>query len=297
MMKQYFMKSLMVFAIILIVWIILAQSCMTFRKADVEMKKEFAEKGVELKTATEKIDGRNIHYALTGDDTLPTLVFIHGTPGSWNAFSMYMEDKDLLRSYRMISIDRPGFGYSDFGRAENLQRQSELLSPLLYKLDNGKPVYLIGHSLGGPMIILLAADNPGSFDGLVLISGSVDPAVEKPEKWRPLLFNTPLNLFVPGAFRPSNIELWYLKKDLVKLKQAYPKITCPVYFIHGDKDTWVPPGNVAYAKKLLVHAKSIEEHMLPGGNHFIPWTKYEEIKGVLLRLWSPANNNSAITLP
>jgi pimeloyl-ACP methyl ester carboxylesterase len=271
---------------------------MTFRKTDAEMKKEFEAKGVALKTSTEKIDGRNIHYAQTGDDNLPTLVFIHGTPGSWNAFSIYMEDKDLLKKYRMISIDRPGFGYSDFGKAENLQRQSELMSPLLHKLDNGKPIYLIGHSLGGPMIILLAADNPNLCDGLVLISGSVDPDVEKPERWRPILFNTPLNLFVPGAFRPSNVELWYLKKDLVKLKVAYTKIYCPVYFIHGDKDSWVPPGNVEYAKKLLVHARSIEEYMLPGGNHFIPWTKYEEIKQVLLRLYPVAdNNNDTLTQP
>jgi pimeloyl-ACP methyl ester carboxylesterase len=225
-------------------------------------------------------------------------VFIHGTPGSWNAFSGYLEDKDLLRKYRMISIDRPGFGYSDFGKAENLQRQSELMSPLLHKLDNGKPTYLVGHSLGGPMIILLAADNPGLFAGLILISGSVDPDVEKPEKWRPILFNTPLNLLVPGAFRPSNVELWYLKKDLVKLRDAYAKIYCPVYFIHGDKDSWVPPSNVAYAKKLLVHAPRIEEYMLPGGNHFIPWTKYGEIKELLLRL-NPGlvNHNSPLTGP
>ena len=295
-MKRFFMKSMIVFGIILIAWIIFAQSCMTFRKADGEMKKEFESRGVVLKTVTEKIDGRNIHYAQTGQDSLPTLVFIHGTPGSWNAFANYLVDSDLLQKYRLISIDRPGFGYSDFGRAENLRRQSELISPLLYKLDNGQPVYLIGHSLGGPMIILLAADNPNFIDGLVLISGSVDPAIEKPEKWRPLIFNTPLNLFVPGAFKPSNMELWYLKTDLIKLEEAYKKVDCPVYFIHGEQDTWVPPGNVSYAKKMLVNAKSIEEHMLPGGNHFIPWTKYQEIKQVLLRLNdSSQNNNSTIT--
>lgn len=290
------MKSMLVFVIVLITWIIFAQSCMTFRKADAEMKKEFGQQGILLKTATAKIEGRNIHYAQTGSDSLPTLVFIHGTPGSWNAFANYMQDKDLLARYRLISIDRPGFGYSDFGKAENLQRQSQLLSPLLHKLDNGKEMFLVGHSLGGPMIILLAADNPGFFAGLVMISGSVDPDVEKPEKWRPLLFKTPLNLLVPGAFRPSNVELWYLKTDLRKLQQAYTKINCPVFFIHGDKDTWVPPGNVAYAKKLLINAKSVEEHMLSGGNHFIPWTRYKEIKQVLLRLSENQQSSLSTTL-
>ena len=107
------MKSFMIILIILILWVVFAQSCMTFRKADDEMKLIFQRRGVQLKTATEKIEGRNIHYAQTGKEDLPTLVFVHGTPGSWNAFSDYMIDKELLRAFRMVSIDRPGFGYSD----------------------------------------------------------------------------------------------------------------------------------------------------------------------------------------
>ncbi len=70
----------------------------------------------------------------------------------------------------------------------------------------------------------------------------------------------------------------------MKLKDEFARITCPVYFIHGDADTWVPPGNVEYARKLLVNTNTIGELMIPGGNHFIPWTKFDEIKKVLLDL-------------
>jgi pimeloyl-ACP methyl ester carboxylesterase len=277
-------KSLIVLSIILIVWIVIAPGCMTFRKADSEMKAEFQKGGITLTTATEKIRERNIHYAKTGWDSLPTLLFVHGTPGSWDAFAGYMQDKDLLKQYRMISVDRPGFGYSDFGNALHLAEQSFLLNATINKLRNGKPIYLVGHSLGGPMIVLMAADNPDYYNGLVLISGSVDALEEKPEKWRPLLFKTPLNYLVPGAFKPSNEELWYLKKDLVDLQTQFTKIQLPVYFIHGSRDTWVPPGNVDYAKKLLVNSPKVDVLMIPDGNHFIPWTKYNEIKKVLLGL-------------
>lgn len=283
-MKRIMIRSCMVIFALLILWMIIAPGCMTFRKADKDMINTFQQKGVPLRFITQRIEGRNIHYATTGNDTLPTIIFIHGTPGSWDAFANYMEDSLLLRQYRMISIDRPGFGYSDFGEAEHLTRQSELISPVFKKINNGKPMYLAGHSLGGPMIIQLAADNPDLFSGLVMISGSVDPAEEKPERWRPWLYKTPLNFLVPGAFRPSNKELWYLKKDLVELQTQFPKIGCPVYFIHGAADTWVPPGNVDYAKKLLVNASSIHELMIPGANHFIPWTKFNEIRNVLLKL-------------
>lgn len=276
---------LIVLSIILILWLVLAQSCMTFRKSDDEANKEFAKEDVLLKTATIVVDGCHIHYAMTGDDTLPTIFFLHGTPGSWDAFESYLMDQELLHHFRMVSIDRPGFGHSDYGNPQHLPKQSELMSPLFKILNNHKPMFLAGHSLGGPIVVKLAADNPDVFSGIVIISGSIDPAEEKPEKWRPILFKTPLNYFVPGAMRPSNEELWYLKTDLVDLKKDFPKITCPVYFIHGASDTWVPPANVDYGKKMLVNASHIEETLIPGANHFIPWSKFNEIKDVLLRLY------------
>ncbi|MEJ0106651.1 MAG: alpha/beta fold hydrolase [Bacteroidota bacterium] len=157
-------------------------------------------------------------------------------------------------------------------------------SPLLTFFKNDKPVYIIGHSLGGPMAVRLAADNPDYFSGMVLLAGSEDPAEEKPEKWRPILYKTPLKFLVPGAFRPSNQELWYLKKDLVILKNDFSKITCPVWIVHGDKDDMVPVGNAGYAKQMLVNAKKVETKILPGANHFIPWQHYKEIKEVLMGL-------------
>jgi len=288
-MKRFFMRMLAVLGIILLIWLILAQSCMTFRESDKEAKDEFAKENVVLNTATITVNDQHIHYAITGSDTLPTIFFVHGTPGSWTAFGPYLKDKELLKHFRMISIDRPGFGYSDYGKPYHLAKQSELMSPLFKIVDNHKPAFIVGHSLGGPMIVKLAADNPGVFSGVVIISGSIDPAEEKPEKWRPILYKTPLNYFVPGAMRPSNEELWYLKTDLVDLKKDFPKITCPVYFIHGEADTWVPPGNVTYGKKMLVNASHIEELMLPGANHFIPWTRFDQIKSVLLKLDTAVN--------
>jgi len=257
---------------------------MQFRISDNDAKKKFSDAGVALYTETVTVDGFNMHYVKTGNDSFPTLFFVHGSPGSWEAFSRYLEDKDLLAKYRMISVDRPGFGDSEFGNAKNLNDQSRLISPLLSLTKNSKPVYIIGHSLGGPMAIRLAADNPQFFSGIVLLAGSVDPAEEKPEKWRPILYRTPLKFLVPGAMRPSNEELWYLKNDLLLLKKDFSKIDCPVYIIHGDKDNLVPVGNAAYAKEMLVNAKKVETKILPGASHFIPWQHYDEIKEVLMGL-------------
>jgi pimeloyl-ACP methyl ester carboxylesterase len=273
-----------IFLLFLVLWAFLAQGCMSFRITDEQAKKQFREKGLDVTIKTVPVAGRNIHYAASGDEDKPTLVFIHGTPGSWNAFIQYMQDKMLMQQFRIISVDRPGFGYSDFGKVLNLAGQSAILNEWMKKISNGKPVYLVGHSLGGPLVAKMAADAPASYQGLVIISGSIDPAQEKPEKWRVLLYKTPLNYFIPGAFRPSNKELWYLKSDLKELRNDFSKIRIPVYFIHGNNDSWVPPGNVDFGKKMLSNANAIGELMLPKGNHFIPWTHYKEIRDVLLQL-------------
>jgi pimeloyl-ACP methyl ester carboxylesterase len=284
-MKGFTKKVFLLSGLFLLSWLLFAQSCMTFRKPDAEEKSEFAKDHVALHTSSLTVDNRQIHYAMTGNDSLPTIFFIHGSPGSWDAFAEYMKDSLLLMKFRMVSVDRPGFGYSDFGQPQHLDVQSLWISQLFHLLANHKPVYLAGHSLGGPMVIKLGADNPGMFSGIVVISGSIDPAEEKPEKWRPILFKTPLTYFVPGAMRPSNEELWYLKKDLVALKKDFAKITCPVYFIHGARDTWVPPGNVEYGRKLLINAPQVEVTIIPSANHFIPWTKFTEIRAILLKLY------------
>jgi len=265
-------------------WILLAPGCMTFSKSDQKARAQFKKKGLELKTASLKVNDRNIHYTKLGNDSLPTLIFIHGSPSSWTSFEDYMQDSALLFRYRMISVDRPGFGSSDFGEAVNLAEQSLLLLPILDAEKNGKPVFLAGHSLGGPLVVKMAADYPAAIKGIMLISGSIDPALEPAEKWRNTADKFPFSLLLPGAFRPSNTELIYFKKDVYALANDFAKVTADVYLVHGEKDTWVPVGNIDYAKEKLTHANKVETLILKDGNHFIPWTRKKEIISALIAM-------------
>ena len=270
---------------LLIAWLIMAQGCMKFRISDSKSKKEFDQFGVKLETGTYNSNGFDLHFAKTGNDSLPTLFFVHGSPGSWNAFEVYMRDNDLLGKYRMYSIDRPGFGYSQFGDDKNLAEQTKIILPFIQSVENYKPVYIVGHSLGGPLAAKLAAENPGLFKGLVILAGSIDPDEEPQELWRGLLYYTPLQYLIPGAFRPSNNEIWAVKPELKSLKKELGKITGDVYIIHGDADTFVPVGNAAYAKKLMINARSMNIKIIKGAPHFIPWEPwYGEVKDVLLKL-------------
>jgi pimeloyl-ACP methyl ester carboxylesterase len=59
-------------------------------------------------------------------------------------------------------------------------------------------------------------------------------------------------------------------------------IRVPVTVIQGEADNLVPPGNAHFAKKMLIHAP-LEIQMLPGVNHFIPWSHPYLIQKAIMR--------------
>lgn len=281
---KFLKKTVFVIIAILILWVLIAPGCMTFRISDERAVRNFAKKGLDLSAAYITVNGHQVHYVAVGNDSLPTLVLIHGSPSAWNAYIKYLEDPALLFHYRLVAIDRPGFGYSEFGEAMTLEQQSMQLVAVINHIRNGKPVYLAGHSLGGPLVIKMAADAPDQFKGIMLIAGSVDPALEPRESWRFIMETFPLNHFLPGSFRPSNTELVYFKEEVKTLEADFPKVIAPVYLVHGDKDSWVPPGNVDFAKSRLVNAPKVHTLMIPGGTHFIPWSHHKEIVEEMIRM-------------
>jgi pimeloyl-ACP methyl ester carboxylesterase len=225
-----------------------------------------------------------LHYIQTGSNDNPTLFFVHGSPGSWDAYKDYLKDTLLLKKYRMIAIDRPGFGYSDFGDAQDLETQAQCIEALVRKIDNKKPVILIGHSMGGPVIVRMAVDNTKLYSHLVILAGAIDPKAEAPEVWRSIIKTKPLRYLIPGVLRPANDELWWLKKDLIVMKPKLKNMVNEVVIIHGTKDPLVPYSNVAFMKKEFVNAKSMNIIAIKDASHFIPWEHYDTIRDVLLHL-------------
>lgn len=277
-------KKQLLIASLIITYIIICQSCMMMRMSP-KKAKEFFEISKTSYIDKSFIDGDNkIHYIQTGNQNNPTIIFVHGSPGSWDAYKEYLKDTLLLKKYRMIAIDRPGFGYSNFRNAKNLETQSKYITTFIKSIDNKKPIILVGHSMGGPVITKLAIDDPKIFSHLIILAGSIDPKAETPEKWRPIIKAFPLRSLIPGALRPANDELWWLKKDLVVMKPNLKNIISDVTVIHGTKDQLVPFSNVGFIKNEFVNAKSMTIIPIENANHFIPWEHYQEIRNVILNL-------------
>jgi pimeloyl-ACP methyl ester carboxylesterase len=262
------------------------QSCFQFRYSDKKQLKVLEEvsKDYHIEIGTKKGGGRDIHYTLVSSDTIkPLAIFIHGSPGSSSSFIHFAQDTSLLGMYNVLILDRPGFGYSDFGNAEpSIEEQSSILIGVVKQFPSVKKI-LIGHSLGGPIIVRMAMDEPSIASSLLIVAGSVSPELEPQEKWRKPMASKGLRWLLPKSFRVSNDEIIPAKQELIKMVPLWRNIICDVQIIQGGKDPLVPAGNEDYAEKMLVNAKSVRVYRLPEQNHFIPFNEPQLLTEALLR--------------
>jgi len=267
----------------------LIDSCMQFRMNSKEIHQYFESRGLDGKEYSYRIGNRVINYVHVGNENLPLVIFIHGSPGSLSAFVHFLSDSILLDKVQLISVDRPGFGASNFGKAEpSLQRQATLLKPVLERHKNGLPVTLVGHSLGGPVIARMAMEFPELIDGLVMVAPSIDPQLE-PNEWFRGPFATPfLKWILPRSIRASNDEIWNLKPELQQMKPMWAGIKAPTIVIQGTKDKLVPAGNADYAKKMITNAP-VELVIKEDMDHFVPWGHPELIRDAILKLVAPSD--------
>lgn len=265
-------------------------SCMSFRMSPKEVDAFFEKKGVAATQHKYVVGKRDVHYVKAGDENNPLVVFIHGSPGSLSAFIDFLADSVLLEHALLVTVDRPGFGYSNFGNAEpNLIKQNETLIPLLEKYKGNKPVTLVGHSLGGPLIARMAMDHPELVDRLIIVAGSIDPDLEPNETWFRAPLATPfLSWILPPSMRASNEEIYQLKPELQRMLPLWSNITCPVIVIQGEKDSLVPKGNADFAKKMLTNAP-LEVVMVEDMDHFVPWSHPYLIRKAILRALEPGS--------
>ncbi len=222
-----------------------------------------------------------LHFATAGDAAKPVVLFVHGSPGSWDAFADYLGDRDLAERAFLISVDRPGFGQTSPGRAEpSIAAQVEWILPVLDLAKTQKAI-LVGHSLGGPVIARFAMDHPDRVAGLLFLASSVDPDLEKLRWYNRLGRLRLVQKLIPLSMVISNREIVPLRGELQKMLPLWGRVTMPTIVVHGTKDSLVPYGNVAFLSKKLPHA---EIRSLEGEGHMIPWQRAEDVRRALVDL-------------
>ena len=111
-------------------------------------------------------DGIPIAYEVHGNGT-PALVFIHG----WSCDRNYWDAQvgPFSRKYQVVTLDLAGHGESGSGRKEwTMASFGEDAAAVVEKLGLERMV-LIGHSMGGDVILEAARRLPGRIEGLVWV--------------------------------------------------------------------------------------------------------------------------------
>lgn len=261
----------------------------SFEISPEEMNDYFKDKPQQPRFVTYRTMDHDMFYATTGSDTNQLVLFIHGAPGSWDAYMKYLGDTALMHRAQLISVDRPGYGKSGYGKSvTSIEAQAAMIRPILDSNKSGKPAILVGHSLGGPVIARLAMDYPDKIGALIFLAPAIDPDHEKiykisyPANWKVLRW------MVPTVWKVTNDEKLSHVAELTRMLPLWTNIRVPCTYIYGEKDMIVPPVNVEFAKKMLVNAP-LHVIDLPGENHFIPWTRQDTVTRVILQYLEEKN--------
>jgi pimeloyl-ACP methyl ester carboxylesterase len=123
-----------------------------------------------------KVDGVRLHYVERGSG--PALVLLHGNGVLANDFQCSGLMDKAAEHYRVIAIDRPGFGYSERPRSKvwTPQAQARLLHHALQEIGVDSAIVL-GHSWGTLVALSMALEVPDFVRGLVLLSGYYYPSL------------------------------------------------------------------------------------------------------------------------
>ncbi|WP_248798603.1 alpha/beta fold hydrolase [Pseudomonas sp. MWU13-2105] len=142
-----------------------------------------------------EVGGEWIHYVDEGSG--PALLMIHGLSGCGRNLTYALSPR-LREQFRVITLDRPGSGYSSRhpGAGVDIPAQACLIAEFISKLGLGRPL-ILGHSLGGALALSLALDHPQSVCGLVLVAPLTHPQLLLPP------------VFLSLGVRPAWLRRWF----------------------------------------------------------------------------------------
>jgi len=240
-----------------------------------------------------KVNGVDINVVEAGEGS-PALVFLHYWGGSSREWAPVIED--LSKTNRCVAIDFRGWGQSskeatDYG----LETLAADVVGIIDKLDL-REFIIIGHSMGGKVALLVAAQKPAGLKRLILVAPAPPTALDVPEQQRQGMIAAYQTregvLGIIRALTLSDAHGEQIVEDVLRgspgAKRAWPEkgmtedisakasqIAVPVRIIVGGADTVETEASLRAAfGKVLPGTDFV---VLPGVSHMAPLEATAEV--------------------
>lgn len=208
-----------------------------------------------------------------GRDDADPLLFLHGwglTPRSYAGAVLRL----TAAGVQVWAPSLPGFGASStVPVTSGLTQYADRIAALLDTLDPAKPVFVVGHSLGGGVALRLATRRPDLVRSLTL----VNPVGGRPSRGTGTMVNGSWTRWLLGAATELDPREWMLPHVLPRVLRdvagnlvrhpvraaaaAYVALSAsladeahalvesgvPTLFVWGDRDRLTLPGEMAHA--------------------------------------------------
>ncbi|MGJ8684591.1 MAG: alpha/beta fold hydrolase [Nonlabens sp.] len=258
-------------------------SVLQWRKSDAELIADFKNPNYKNEVSYFEIDSLDLKVRIqevTSLDNNINVVFFHGAPSSLSNWEGYLNDTTLLAVANMYAIDRPGYGYSNFGdEMPSIDQQARIFSSILKEKEIHN-IIVAGSSYGGPIAARVAVLNT-DVKAVMMISPAIDPTIEK-DIWASRFTQWKLTRWiVPTAYRVAGDEKKIHATELALIEKDWEQLAIPVVHIHGENDKIVPYENVHFSKE---HFPQIEIITIPEKGHEISYDNKELVILPLLEL-------------
>lgn len=246
-------------------------SCFRMKSKDKKLLRKFAKVQTSASIHYYTYKDYEIRYAKVNGEKkdLPTVIFIHGAPGQLSEYIKIMGRPELQNAARIIAVDRPGYGRSNYGKAlTSIEEQARALDSLILRYQNDAPLVVVGHSFGGPIAAQVAVHHPNAIDHVIMLAPAISPEDEKIFWIAHLGKIPPFRWLLSPALRVATDEKFSHVEELEKLKPQLSQINTRVTYVHGTKDFIVPYRNIHFAREQLSQADTTFI-TLPKANHIL----------------------------
>ena len=204
-------------------------------------------------------NGISLHYRETGPPSGVPVIALHGHPGTASVWDEVAREIGDAGSYRFLALTQRGYGLSDHKGPYSFETFAADVLAFAEAIGLGRFV-LVGHSMGGTVASLVAAEWSARLLGLVLVD-SVTPrdSVQLPVPTRPsspesLPYDWDLIPAVFGQLAAPDPGWW----------RSLARITVPTLVIAGGSTSHVPQSMLADAAALIPQARLVT---LEGAGH------------------------------